>query len=259
MNEAERRQIIEAVARGELTPQEAAERLEEVEAIVPAPVPVTAPAAAPAPAAGVTAVRILSDFGDVRVYGDASVAGVVAEGPHEVTEDGTTLVVTTHWLDGGGWVFRDRRSRNNVGARHAERVEVRMNPRLPLDLRVRAGEVRIEGVEGPVRAEVQAGEVRIDGFRMPIDIDVAAGEVRARGRLDQGESQVRCKAGHVRLDLERGSSLRVRARATLGQVDLDDDSHFAVAGRAQERVIGGGAGILDIQASVGQVEVRTEA
>jgi hypothetical protein len=255
MDESERRQIIEAVARGELTPQEAAERFEEAETrSVAAQLPPPPPRSG-----GVSAVRILSDFGDVRVFGDASVAGAVANGPHEATEEGSTLVIRTRWVDGGGWVFRDRHSRIKVGDGQEERVDVRMNPRLPLDLRVRAGQVRIEGVEGPIKGEVQAGEVRIDGFRMPIGIDVAAGEVRARGRLDQGESYIRCKAGHVRLDLERGSSVRVRARATLGQVDLDEESHFAIAGRAQERVIGGGAGTLDIQSAVGQVEVRTDA
>lgn len=256
MSEAERRQIIEAVARGELTPQEAAERLEAVE------VPTLAasrplPPESAAPIGDVASVRILSDFGDVRVYGDASIAGAVAEGPHEFAQEGSTLVIKTQWLDGGGWVFRDRRSRIRLGGRREERVEIRMNPRLALDLRVRAGQVRVEGVEGPIRGDVQAGEVRIEGFRRPISIDVAAGEVRARGRLEEGESYVRCKAGHVRLDLERGSSVRVRARASLGQVDLDDESHFALAGRGQERVVGGGAGTLDIESSVGHVEVRT--
>lgn len=257
MNETDRRAIIEAVARGELTPHEAAERLEQPEpkALPPGPSDVAPAAATP----GIQGVRVLSDFGDVRIYGDASVAGAVADGSHEATHDGSTLVIKTRWLDGGGWVFRERHSRLRVGGDTGDRVDIRMNPRLALELRVRAGQVRVQGVEGPIKAEVQAGEVRVDGFREPIDIDVAAGEVRARGVLDHGESAIRCKAGHVRLDLERGSSLKVRARATMGQVDLDDESHAALAGRAQERVIGAGAGSLDIEALVGQVELRTNA
>lgn len=259
MTEDERRRIIEAVARGEMSPQEAAERLEAETQ----PAPPGASTAGPPPSATearVTAVRILSDFGDVRVYGDSSVAGAVAEGPHEAVQEGGTLVIKSQWLDGGGgWIFSGRRGRMSINTgSHQDRVEVRMNPRLPLELRVRAGEVRLEGVEGPIKGEVQAGDVRIDGFRAPIGIEVAAGEVRARGRLESGESYVRCKAGHVRLELEKGSSVRVRARATVGAVDLDDDVHAALSGRGRERVIGGGAGILDVEALLGQVDVRTE-
>jgi hypothetical protein len=45
----------------------------------------------------------------------------------------------------------------------------------------------------------------------------------------------------------------------LGQVDLDGESYTALAGAAQERLVGGGAGTLDIESAVGHVEVRTGA
>lgn len=254
MTDDERRQIIEAVARGELTPQDAAERLDELEVAT-----LSEPLPEPAPAGALTAVRVLSDFGDVRIYGDASVAGAVAVGPHEASQEGSTLRISTKWLDGGGWVFRDRRPRFRLRRDPEEQVEIRMNPRLALELRIRAGEVRVEGVEGPIRSEVQAGDVHIEGFRRPVAIDVAAGQVHARGRLEEGESYVRCKAGHVRLDLERGSSVRIRARATMGQIDLDGESYAALAGGTQDRIVGTGSGMLDIESSVGHVEVRTGA
>ena len=259
MTDDYRRQIIEAVARGELTPEEAAARLDAdpPEAAATA----TAETHPAPPTSSVSRVRVVSDFGSVRVIGDPSVAGAVADGEHTAEQDGSTLVIRSYISGGGGFVFGRRgRIRVNMGGRnHDDRVDVRMNPRLALDLEVKAGEVRVDGVEGPLRATVMAGDVRIDRFRSPINLDVKAGQVRARGRLDSGESHVRCSAGQVRIELERGSSVRVRASARLGTIDLDDGSEIAGIGGAQERVIGGGAGLLELEATLGQVEVRSEA
>ena len=268
VNDDERREIILAVSRGELSPEEAAARLETAEALPPPSRPalpgsVTSPPPPPtATGGGITTVRVISDFGSVRVYGDASVAGAVADGMHLAEEDGSTLIIRTSVTGLGGFVF-GRRGRIRVGvgtAGNTDRVDVRMNPRLALELEAKAGEVRVEGVEGPIKGDVMAGDVRIERFRSPIQLNVKAGQVRARGRLDSGESHIRCSAGQVRLELESGSSVRVRASARLGNIDLDDGSETVmIGGGAQERVIGAGAGLLDIEASLGQVEVRSEA
>lgn len=251
-----RRQIIEAVARGELTPAEAATQLEST-----TPDSASGTVQPDSAATPLTAVRVTSDFGSVRVVGDPTVAGAVAEGPHEAEQDGSTLVIRTYIAGGGGFVFGRRgRIRVNMGGRgHDDRIEVRMNPRLALELDVKAGDIRVDGVEGPLRANVMAGDVRIDRFRSPIQLDVKAGQVRARGRLDRGESRVRCSAGQVRIELESGSSVRVRASARLGSVDLAEGSEMVGIGGSQERVIGGGAALLDLEATMGQVEVRADA
>lgn len=259
-----RREIILAVSRGELTPEEAAARLEAAETqALPPPPQAALPPPPPPPAApgNLTAVRVDSDFGSVRIYGDASVAGAVADGPHSAEQDGSTLVIRGDWTGTGGFIFgRGRRFRINTGSNASlDRINVRMNPRLALELAVKAGDVRVDGVEGPISADLWAGEIRIDGFRSPINLSVKAGEIRARGLLDHGESRIECQAGEVRLDLERGSSVRVRARASLGNIDLDDGNEGAVVGGGgQERVIGGGAGTLDIQASLGSVRVAAQ-
>lgn len=242
-----------------MTPEEAAARLDESETrALPPPAPI-----APAISADqVQTVRVISDFGSVRVYGDASVNGAVAEGPHTAEQDGSTLVIRASLTGLGGFVFNRRgRIRVNMGNPGPnDRIDVRMNPRLALGLECKAGEVRVEGVEGPIQADVMAGEVRIERFRSPIDLNVRAGQVRARGLIDSGESRVRCSAGQVRLELERGSSVRVRASARLGNIDLDDGSEAVmIGGGAQERVIGAGAGLLDIEATMGNVEVRYDS
>jgi len=273
MTDDVRREIILAVSRGELTPEEAAARLEAAEtAALPPPsrpaLEGTVAAPPPRPVSGaVTKVRVESDFGSLRIYGDASVAGAVANGPHRAEQEGSTLVIRNSVLDGsglGGFVFgrgRSSRVRINIGGSgggHDDRVDIRMNPKLALELGIKAGDVRVEGVEGEIDARVTAGSIRIEGFRSPINLSVKAGEVRARGLLDRGESTIRCQAGQVRLDLVRGSSVKVRASSTLGNIDLDEDGATAVVGGSEERVIGAGAGTLDIQSTLGEVRVNAE-
>jgi hypothetical protein len=275
MTDDVRREIILAVSRGELTPEEAAARLEAAEAT--ALPPPSRPAlegrvATPEPApvsVTVTKVRVESDFGSLRIYGDASVAGAVANGPHLAEQEGSTLVIRNSVLDAGlgSFVFgrgRSSRVRINIGGRTSDRtddrVEIRMNPRLALELGIKAGDVRVDGVEGEIDANVTAGSIRIEGFRAPIKLVVKAGEVRARGLLDRGESTIRCQAGQVRLDLERGSSVKIRATSTLGTIDFDEqeDPTTFVGGGLEERVIGGGTGTLDISSTLGEVRVRAE-
>ncbi len=259
----ERRRIVELVARGQLSPEEAAARLEQLE---PAALPPPSPGATlPPPASsapmepGVKRVRIELEVGTVRVYGDASVAGAAAAGPHVAKRDGDTLVIrSTGDDDAEGFVFGRRGFSARIGGRAIKRVDVRMNPRLALDLKVQAGEVRVEGVEGPIDGQLQAGSIRMEGFRQPITMNVQAGQVRGRGRLDSGTSRIRCEAGSVRLELERGSSVKVRARSVLGPVTVDGDQVVMVGGGTREMQIGSGAGTLEIDSSLGEVRVDSD-
>lgn len=255
-----RREIIEAVARGELTPEQAAHRLEELEAAAPVALahPVPPPPTSEAVGGAVRRVRIEIDLGQVSVYGDPAIAGATASGPHTAEREGDTLVIRGGESGEHGFVFGRRGLHRTFASSFLERFQVRMNPRLALALRVQAGQVRVEGVEGPIDGEVQAGSLRIDGFRAPLSLQAQAGQIRARGRLDSGVSQIRCEAGSVRLELERGSSVKVRARSAFGHVAVNGERLVFVGGGAREVQIGDGAATLDVDASVGQVRVDGE-
>lgn len=258
------REILTQVAAGTLTPVEAAARLEAIEA---EPVPATSPAfsaaatalppsTAPASPAG-RRVKVSATFGGAEIVGDPSVAFAVADGPHHARQDGDTMVIEhAPFEEDGVFTFGhgDHRVVINGFDLQRRRLTVRMNPDLALQVNVQAGNVRVHGVRGPISGEVQAGNCVIDGFRAPLDLSVQAGNVNASGRIDGGESRIRCEMGSTKLTLERGSSVRIKTRTTLGKIAvLGEKGALGTGGR--DTTLGSGAGSLDVDCTMGSVRV----
>ena len=256
----ERRTILEKVATGDLSPEEAADLLaqgQRTEVHGEASEPV-ADARTP-----VGRVRVIGAFRTAKVTGDPGVDTVAVEGEHRIERDGDTLLIRAEGyeageVDRGQFRFssKDRtRVMIGIGAKPFP-LRVRMNPDLPLDVEMAAGSLRVEGVRAPIKAEVSAGAVRIAGFSSPLDITVAGGSVSASGKLDHGDSRIRCEAGAVKVKLDEGSSVRLLARAGLGKVELPgENAGFIVGSGQRESVVGSGEGSLEIDVSMGKVSV----
>lgn len=257
------REILNQVATGKISAEEGAAQLEALET---GPTPTaeagTRPTAASSPAAPATRqVKVLANIGTAEIVGDPSVVFVTADGPHRARQEGDTMVIDhlpighDEGFSFGGDVLR-RVFRQGFDMERRS-LTVRMNPDLALVLSTKAGDVRVEGVHGPISAEVQAGNCTISDFRSPINVVVQAGSLNASGRLDGGASKVRCQMGEVRINLEKGSSVRVRARTTMGEVAIEG---AAAEGAAASKVgnvvtIGGGAGTLDLDCTMGDIKV----
>jgi hypothetical protein len=264
----QRREILSKVREGTLSPEEAAVRLEELEAGQDSeaaddygPEDTRVDAADP----GIKVVRLVKQRGPAIVVGDPTIRGAVADGPHSISTDDDTILITSEEDDEAGIQFGfgpgfgpGRYGRIRTG----RPLHIRMNPVLALHAEIQAGTLRVERVTGPIQAEVQAGSARIEGFRETIDLSVQAGSVRATGRLTTGTSRVQCEAGNVRIELERGSSVRVNARSTLGRVALRGrgvDHNVMVIGRGgREAVFGRGDAALEIDATMGSVRVECD-
>ena len=249
-----KREILKKVAAGEITAEEAAVELQAIDGETD---PVDAPPQAPALSGRAARLRVEAGMGSVTVLGDESVLEAVADGPHRAQRDGDTLVIQNgdeqflnSFVFGGRFGF--------AGKEH--RLTVRVNPRLPLDADLQAGSLRIQGVRAPIKAVVQAGVARIDGFTEPLDLDIQAGSVRASGRLTGGRSKISCQAGKVDIELERGSSVKVSARTSLGRISLPGSPVFAGTGDASATTqVGDGEGTLDITSELGSVQVRVSS
>src|SRR5579859_2040892 len=254
------REILSQVAAGTISAAEGAARLESL----PSPAPVAAPSAPPpivSTAASTRQVRVISQLGSAAIVGDPSVAFAVAEGPHVARQDGDTIVIE-HSLIGSDTSFSfdaGRRALVNGFDGQRRALVVRMNPDLPLFAKVRAGDVHIEGVHGPISGEVQAGNCVVRDFRGPLNIVVQAGELDASGRLDTGASKLRCQMGEMKIRLEKGSSVRITAHSTLGDVSIDSAfGDGAVSRSGGEVTIGAGAATLDARCTMGTIRVSPE-
>jgi hypothetical protein len=248
------REILSQVAAGTLSAEEGAARLEALEAEP------TVPASRPSPTsdsgAGVKQVRVFARLGNTEIIGDPTVSYAVAEGPHKARQESGTMVIEQSPLDDeASFVFsrpegRVRIPRVNIG----DKLIVRMNPALALAAKTQAGNLQINGVKGAITAEVQAGNCDIEAFGGPLNLKVTAGNITARGHLDSGASAIRCQMGEVHVVLDKASSLRIRARTTMGEISFEN---VEPAGKS-EGIIGSGAGTLDCDCTMGTIRIAVE-
>jgi hypothetical protein len=253
----DRREILEKVASGDLTPEEAEALLSE-----------DAPASeAPArPTATIRRVRISAGFGAISVVGDADVAEAEIEGIHQASVDGDTLVIAGDFEGVTPGVFavnlgrRGRRIRVHTGhhgrGRSAGALRVRINPSLELDAKLDAGPLSISGIAAPIRARSAAGPITIEDVVEPIDVAVNAGAIRINGRFDHGDSRVRSDAGAIRIELEAGSDVEVSANAALGKVVVPGMTEGGKGfGSTRSATVGSGAATLRVETAMGSIQV----
>jgi hypothetical protein len=249
------REILSQVAAGTLSAEEGAARLEALETD-----PVVAPTSRPSPTsnagAAVRQVRVLARLGNTEIIGDPNVSYAVAEGPHKARQDGDTMIIEQSPLNGdAGFQFIRpqggiRIPRVDIG----DTLIIRMNPALALVAKTQAGNLQISGVKGAVTAEVQAGNCDITDFRGPLNLKATAGNVTARGHLDGGASAIRCQMGEVRVVLDKSSSVRIRARTTMGEISFENVEPT----RNSEVTIGSGAGTLECDCTMGTIRIGVE-
>jgi hypothetical protein len=216
------REILSQVAAGTLSAEEGAARLEALETeTIAFP---SRPAPTSDSGSGVKQVRVFARLGNTEIIGDATVNHAVA---------GRIRIPS---VDIGG------------------KLIVRMNPALALAARTQAGNLQISGVTGAIAAEVQAGNSDIADFRGSMNLKVTAGNITAKGHLDSGASAIRCQMGEVRVVLDKSSSVRIRARTTLGEIAFEN---IEPTGKS-EVTIGSGAGTLDCDCTMGTIRIAVE-
>lgn len=279
-----RRQILELVASGQVTPEEAAQLLAEVEAetarigdatAAHADAHTTAGAGThdhrsggqgpgePRPAASrpasartgdpeISQVRVRGNCRAVSIIGDDDVSTAVAEGDHTARVEAGVLIIESLIERSHGFAFirspvSRARGRVRIGADTVRPLAIRMNPALALESHVDAGSMTVRGVRGPIRASTSAGAVRIDDFEGPIELRVAAGSASVRGRLagGTGTSRIECDAGKITVRLTPDSDVTIRGRVNLGQLMAPD-------------VVGTGEALLEVVANLGAVEVTVD-
>ena len=84
--------------------------------------------------------------------------------------------------------------------------------------------------------------------------------VKRSGRLDGGDSKVRCEMGSVKIHLEKGSSVRVTARSTMGKVTCEGEAtdKVSLGQTGKDVTFGSGDGSLDVECTMGNVRISAE-
>jgi hypothetical protein len=267
------REILEAVAEGRMTPDEAAVLLEQRRG-GSGPGADASPPPGPGPEhddagyqnGGVAGVRITTTARTVRIIGDTTISEAEIEGHHRAWRDGDTLNISggDDFGTGEGFSFRSRRRSYRDWREWPEMAEwrritepliVRVNPRLAVAAELSAGSLSVIGMQGPVAADLAAGSARLEAVTGPLDVTARAGSVRIQGQLTSGTSRIRCDAGSVSIRLDPGSSVRVRAHVELGRVKFR--GQVATPSGTCDVVVGAGEGLLDIEAAMASVDITT--
>ncbi|MCU0277984.1 MAG: hypothetical protein MUF33_09270 [Candidatus Nanopelagicales bacterium] len=246
----ELRELLEDVAAGKITAEEASTRIHDLQKPADEPVVNDTPVARIVIKAG--AVRL-------RVVGDPGVAQAVADGPHTVAHEGDALVITTSTT--GDYTVDPPRSAfmswvgqmvNRVGAT----LDVRVNPNLPIQILLVGGPLDLSGVNAGASVGVEAGSAALSGSG-PLLLDVSSGS----GRVDwtfTGQSRVRADMGSVNVTVRPDSDVVVTADTSLGQAVVKSHTGNLKApqdGSTPGVTVGGGNGVLTVSSRMGAAQV----
>lgn len=210
--------------------------------------------------AGVQKVMIKAIGRRVRLIGEPAVSGVAVDGPHLIKRDGETLIVSS---DGDMGVSIDGLSmlrtrsvgdlRSHLGG-FAKELQVRVNPRLKVEVEVTGGSVTAERVPSLNRVRVTAGMAKVSDVDGPLDLLVQAGSATLDAQITKGRSRVRVESGSANVQLRRGSDVRVHSDAQLGRVTWVG----AVNGPSTDVEIGQGRAALDVEVLMGAAQITAD-
>lgn len=168
------------------------------------------------------------------------------------------------WMGGPGWSgMPDRPGMpNRPGApnrsaefgRWVEPLVIRVNPRLAVDADVSAGSLEVTGVNGAVGVDLAFASATLDGLSGPVEVRAQAATVRVRGAITEGASKIRGDAAALFVTLAPTSDVVVHSRCDLGRLRVTRGEEVLAPG--DPLVIGSGRASLDIEASMGSVDIR---
>jgi len=207
---------------------------------------------------GVQRVTIRAVGRRVRLIGEPAVNGVSVDGPHVIKKDGDTLAINSEGdmgvsIDGFSMLRNPTDLKAHVNGL-AKELQIRVNPKLEVEVEVTGGSVNAERVPGLNRVRVTAGTAKVTDVDGPIDVLVQAGSVTLDAQITKGRSRVRVESGMATINLRRGSDVHVHTEAQLGRVSWTG----AVSGQSKDVEIGRGRAGLDVEVLVGSAQISAD-
>ncbi|MDQ1245711.1 MAG: hypothetical protein QG597_78 [Actinomycetota bacterium] len=261
------RTILDRVAAGTLTPEQAQELLAET-----APPPTPDPTAPPEAGSGaasepsdagqaVARIQVRGSAVKLTIVGDPEVATAVAEGPHRVEQIGDQLVIRSDLSDDGGATEPPRSAFTRwleAGTRAGSTLTVRVNQFLPLEVLAVAGSLELQGMRAPVSVGIEAGSAKVGPGSGPLQLSVSSGAAEVDW-LFVGKSTVTAELGSAKVNVLQGSDVVITAESSAGSASLisaDGTSRAPASGTTASLTAGAGTGTLTARSRLGSVVVR---
>jgi hypothetical protein len=212
---------------------------------------------------GVRTVKVRTLANALEIYADPGVAEVlVTSGSATLRRDGDTVVVEQdrgRVPDGGRYAFVNHLGRTLASIPGIDqRIVLRVNPALLVDIDVSAVSVKIWGCEGGLRLRLAASSAKFDRVAGPLNIDAQASSIKGTARVT-GESHIRGESSSVKLGLLAGTDVRIQSRNSMGKVVLPTGSPRAAGGKGpRTATVGRGTGRLLIDATMSSVIVGND-
>lgn len=244
------RDLLTRVAAGEVDPADASRMLDE-DPTAPTVDHATVPS---------TVVGVVIKAGGVtlRVLHDPSVDTAVADGPHTVRHDGSTLVIQAP----GGEGYRTTDAPRFLGwvpavwtGGRGEKVTVRINPALPLAIEATACSVEVVGHCADLALTCNSSAIKVRGHRGAVTGSASMCSLDVDGILT-GPGSLLCELGSVTLRMLPGSDLLLRTTGEMSSVKINGeaaDLGFDAEGR--KTLIGAGSTPFTLAVRMGSATV----
>ena len=128
-----------------------------------------------------------------------------------------------------------------------------------LEIAALAGDVDVTGVTGRVKVNLQAGDLTLNDAGS-FEINAKAGDVKISTTLTEGDSRVTALAGSIKLKLQPGSSVALKASTVAGDVSAKGfiltQTEKRVTGGSLEGRLGAGRASLECRLTAGDLEIE---
>lgn len=202
--------------------------------------------------------------GDINIRGLPNHQGITAHsdnGHLEVIRSGddVRLVVSSQIQDPTeiGWL-------NTVLKTIGRNLPVNLEITVPSDLKILevtalAGDMDVNGVTGRVNVDLQAGDLTLNDAGS-FTINAKAGDVKISTTLTDGDSRLTALAGSIKLKLQPGSSVAMKASTVAGDVSAKGfiltQTEKRITGGSLEGRLGGGRATLECRLTAGDLDIE---
>ncbi len=268
--------ILEDLAKGEITAEEASRRIEELKQVAALAAEAEQSLGGEAPSGetgtsdgqeadephvrpgGLERVRIQATGRRVRIEGDPGVATLSVEGQHVLRRSGTVMEITANGELGprfeGFSLIRPPRTREHLSdIALGKELVVKVNPKLLVDVDLTTGALRVEKMPRLGRIRVTAAGCTIEDVTEVQDLLAQAGGVTVEGPISKGRSRLRVESGSLTVVLKPGANVAVTGDAKVGRISWPAESSDV-----DEYVVGNGAARLQLSVVMGMATLKVE-